>query len=298
MTEIIVCIKLVPDPANQLKLDSATNMIDKSNCNFIPNPNDQFAVEAGLTIRDFVNEGRVTVISLGPAKARKALISVLTMGADRAIHLCDDLFEGINVHTTSVILAKAIKLLNYDFILCGDKSWDDAQGYVGAGIANILRIPIITGVTEVKPALEGKNAIALRRLWREDQLKVECSLPAVFCVAMKANKPRCGTLYDGLRALKQEIPIWDRNTLEINLDEFNTWESLIRLETMSYPRPRSKKVLLPDASMSITQRLKFFLSAGVSEKKSNLLDGSKEETISEVTDFLLEHGIIQRGSLK
>jgi hypothetical protein len=42
------------------------------------------------------------------------------------------------------------------------------------------------------------------------------------------------------------------------------------------------------------ERLKFFLASGVSERQSNLLDGSTDDAISKVTQYLIEEGIIQR----
>lgn len=69
---------------------------------------------------------------------------------------------------------------------------------------------------------------------------------------------------------------------------------LMRLTAVSYPRPRAKRVTTPDSSLPVTERLDFILGGGLSEKQSNVLDGSTDEAIHRVTQLLTEEGVIQR----
>jgi electron transfer flavoprotein beta subunit len=289
--QIIVCVKQVASPESRFKIDPITNLIDETGCEYVLNPNDEFAVEEALRVRDGQDGSRVTVLTLGPPRAKDVLVRCLAMGADDARLLWDGTFEQPDVHATSLILAKAINLLGYDLIFCGCEAWDDGQGYVGAGIAEELGIPLITGVNRVELATDGKRATVLRGLERGDQVKIECSLPAVFCVAMGANRPRYPSLRNRLQAQKREIAIWDLKAIGLGEAEVSC---LMRLESVSYPRPRTKRVTTPDPSLPVMERLKFFLASGVSERQSNLLDGSTDDAISKVTQYLIEEGIIQR----
>ncbi len=286
---IIVCVKQVICPENQLQIDPMTNRIDEKGCEYVLNPNDEFAVEEALRIRDSRDENRVTVLTLGPSQAKDALVRCLSMGADDAIHLWDKAMEQPDVHATSLVLAKAISHLGYDLVFCGCEAWDDGQGYVGAGIAEELGIPLITAVNKVELAADGKRALVLRGLERGDQVKMECRLPAVFCVTMGANRPRYPRLRHRLAAQKRHIATWDLRA--IGLEGVCC---LMRLEAVSYPRPRAKRVATPDPSLPVMERLRFFLAGGVSEKQGNLLYGSTDEAIHKVTQFLIEEGIIQR----
>jgi electron transfer flavoprotein beta subunit len=289
--QIIVCVKQVVSPESRFRIDPITNLIDEKGCEYVINPNDEFAVEEALRVRDAQEGGQVTVLTLGPQRARDTLVRCLSKGTDDAIHLWDRAFEQLDVHTTSLILARAISRIGYDLIFCGCEAWDDSQGYVGAGIAEELGIPLITGINKVEVAADGRSATVLRGLERGDQAKVECSLPAVFCVAMEANNPRYPKLRNLLQARKREIPIWDMKAIGLGEAEVSC---LMRLESVSYPRPRTKRVTTPDPSLPVMERLKFFLASGVSERQSNLLDGSTDDAISKVTQYLIEEGIIQR----
>jgi electron transfer flavoprotein beta subunit len=289
--EIIVCIKQVIDPESKLNIDPGTGLIEQRGISYIVNPNDEFAVEQALRIRDGLGQGRVTVLTLGPPRVRDALVRCLAMGADECIHIWDKALEGCDVHVTSLVLARAISLLGYALILCGCEAWDDGQGYVGAGIAEELDIPLIARVSRVELSPDGRRATVLRHMERGDQAKVECLLPAVFTIAMRANRPRYPKLRHRLLAPKREIPMWDLKTIGLGEEEVS---SLMRLEEVTYPRPRAKKVTTPDSSLSPMERLKFFLAGGVTERAANLLDGSSSEALSKITEFLIEKGIIQR----
>lgn len=289
--EIIVCIKQVIEPESKLNIDPGTGLIEQRGLSYVLNPNDEFALEEALRIRDGLGQGRVTVLTLGPPRARDTLVRCLAMGADEAVLIWDEALEGSDVHVTSLVLAKAIGLLGYGLVLCGCEAWDDGQGCVGAGIAEGLGTPLITRVTRVELSPNEGKATVLRHLERGDQARVECLLPAVFAIAMRANRPRYPKLRHRLLAPKRDIPLWDLKTIGLGEEEVGC---LMRLEEVSYPRPRAKKVATPDSSLSPMERLSFFLAGGITERAANLLDGSTPEAVSKVTEFLIEEGIIQR----
>lgn len=290
--DIVVCIKHIAAPESQFRIDPLTNVLDEKGLHYELNPNDEFAMEEALRLKDTLGRACVTAITLGPSRDREALVECLAMGADRAVHLQDKAFEHSDIYATSIILARAISRLGYGLIFCGGEAWDDGQGYVPAGLAEKLGIPLVTGVTQVESMVNGERAMILRFLEKGDQERVECSLPAVFAVAMDANRPRHPTLRNRLRALKQEIPCWDRKMLGLEEEEVGASGSLTRLMRISYPRPRAKKLAAPDSSLPVFQRLNFFLSGGVSQKESNLLYGSAGAAVARVVEFLMDEGII------
>jgi electron transfer flavoprotein beta subunit len=80
---IIVCIKQVPD-TNEVKIDPVTGTLIREGVPSIINPDDKNALEEALVLKEkyCVN---VTVITMGPPQAEKALREALAMGADEAI---------------------------------------------------------------------------------------------------------------------------------------------------------------------------------------------------------------------
>ena len=85
---LIVCIKQVPDweaPADTFKIDPERNKV-------IPPPNidprislfDEHAIEAALQLRE-KHGGKVTIVSLGPDFAQRAVKQAVAMGADEGI---------------------------------------------------------------------------------------------------------------------------------------------------------------------------------------------------------------------
>ena len=160
--KIIVCIKQVPDPT-VVKFNIETGALD--NVRYILDPVDEVAVSEAIKIRER-DGGKVTVISLGPPRVEEALRTCLKMGADEAIHLCDEAFDNLDVYSTSIVLAKFISKRQYDLILCGRESIDEGTGFLGAGIAEWLNLPLVTAVTrldifaDTKPSASTGNRIS------------------------------------------------------------------------------------------------------------------------------------------
>ena len=50
---------------------------------------DEFAVEEALRMKEKMNAGKVTVVSLGPDRAIESIRTALAMGADDAVHIND-----------------------------------------------------------------------------------------------------------------------------------------------------------------------------------------------------------------
>ena len=67
--EIVVCVKQVPE--GNSRIDPGTKRLDRSGEGAL-NPFDANAVEEALRLKDAGGEGEVVLVSMGPAKARRA----------------------------------------------------------------------------------------------------------------------------------------------------------------------------------------------------------------------------------
>ncbi|MDP6347918.1 MAG: hypothetical protein QGF81_06055 [Dehalococcoidia bacterium] len=110
--ELVVCLKQVPDPEHfsRISYDPVTRNINREGIPTVINPLDRHALEAALQIREAAS-GRVTVISMGPLQAQRALEEALATGADRAVLLSDRAFSGADTLATARTLAAAIRKL-------------------------------------------------------------------------------------------------------------------------------------------------------------------------------------------
>jgi electron transfer flavoprotein beta subunit len=82
---VVICVKQVPDTETKIRVKDG--QVDHSETKYVVNPYDEYAVEEGLRIRERLGEGKITLVSTGPERAKDALKSGLAVGADEAIHL-------------------------------------------------------------------------------------------------------------------------------------------------------------------------------------------------------------------
>ena len=105
--KILVCMKQVPQKDAPLKLNEAGTWI-REDVSYEVNEPDAFALEEALRQKE-KHTGEVVVITAGPARASQVLREALAKGADRAIHLEDDAFVGLDAYNTARAIAAAIK---------------------------------------------------------------------------------------------------------------------------------------------------------------------------------------------
>jgi len=207
--KIVVLIKQVPD-IERVRFDVETGRIDRSSAPAETNPFDLHALEAAVQLKERVG-GSITVISMGPRQAESSLRDALARGADRAILLTDTRFAGADTIATSRALAAAIrKLGGFDLILCGEKTVDGDTGQVGPEVAEILDIPHVAYVSEIRE-ISGDEVIVVSDMG--DKYLYEVKLPALLTVTRELNTPRLPALRDVLRARRKRIELWSADDL-------------------------------------------------------------------------------------
>ncbi|MBV8774822.1 MAG: electron transfer flavoprotein subunit beta/FixA family protein, partial [Deltaproteobacteria bacterium] len=168
MRRIAVCIKQIPliDDAN---FDPVTKTIRRDGINIIGAYDLTAIAEAVALKRQFGAD--TTVITMGPPQARSALADALAMGIDRAVHLEDRAFAGSDTLATARALAIWLGREPFDLVLLGKYSLDAETGQVGPEIAELLGVPQITGVCQLKL---DSNVLRAERESDEGIEEVEC----------------------------------------------------------------------------------------------------------------------------
>lgn len=185
----IVMVKQVPDTSNiSGEVMRPDGTVNRAKLPAIFNPDDKVALELALELRDRFG-GKVTAITMGPAKAGELLRECLYMGADEVYLITDRNFGGADTLATSYTLSKAIEKLGaYDLIFAGRQAIDGDTAQVGPQTAEKLHIPQITYAEKIIDLKEGK--ILVKRRIDGGYEILESSMPLLITVLKEAATPR------------------------------------------------------------------------------------------------------------
>ncbi|MGO9402131.1 MAG: electron transfer flavoprotein subunit beta/FixA family protein [Terriglobales bacterium] len=201
--KILVCMKQVPQKDAPLKLNDAGTWI-REDVSYEANEPDAFALEEALRQKE-KHTGEVVVITAGPARAMQVLREALAKGADRAIHLEDDAFVGLDAYNTARAIAAAIKDEKFDLIFTGLQSDDYGYAQTGVILAEILGFPHATIIMQIeKRAEQDGGGIRVKRELEAGFFQfVDMPLPAVLTIQSGINKLRYATLI-GIKQAKNK----------------------------------------------------------------------------------------------
>lgn len=295
---IVVCIKQVLDPAVSLVIREDRGVVEQAEPRpiHILNPADRAALEAAMQLKALFPATEITAITFGPARAEAVLRTALARGADRAVHISDAALPDGDAHTTALVLSRAIRQTTCDLVLCGNKTLDGGSALVGPILAEFLDLPQVTGVVTLDIDPAARRLTARRRLERGNRQIVECPLPALLTADPMLAEPRYVSVRAMERAAARPIIALDPAALGLDVDELRERGALTRKIKVARPRPRTKKVFTPEASLSPAERMKLMMSGGAAQKKSssNLLEGTPEHLAGELLRFLKEQGFLSR----
>jgi len=197
---IVVCLKQVAAHDAPLRLNAAGTWIQEADLSFAINEPDLYALEEALRLKE-KHGGEVVVCCLGPARAQSAIKEALAKGADRALHLDDPAFEGLDASGVARALARAIEKQSPDLVLTGLQSDDYGFAQTGVLVAERLGFPHSTIIMEIQ--VNG-NIVRVKRELEGGWFQwIEMPLPALLTIQSGINKPRYATL-KGIMAAKNK----------------------------------------------------------------------------------------------
>jgi electron transfer flavoprotein beta subunit len=201
--KILVCMKQVPQKDAPLKLNEAGTWI-REDVSYEVNEPDAFALEEALRQKE-KHTGEVVVVTAGPARALQVLREALAKGADRAIHLEDNAFVGLDAYNTARAIAAAIKDEKFDLIFTGLQSDDYGYAQTGVILAEILGLPHATIIMHIEKRTEQNDGgIRVKRELEAGFFQfVDMPLPAVLTIQSGINKLRYATLI-GIKQAKNK----------------------------------------------------------------------------------------------
>lgn len=242
---IVIPIKQVPETSN-VKMDEETGTMKRDGVESIINPLDLYAIETGIQLKEKYG-GTITVITMGPPSADKALKEAIAMGCDDGILLSGREFAGSDTWATSYTLSQAIKELDFDLILAGERATDGDTGQVGPGIASWLDLTLSTYTSkvvdvnlveddEVDYTTVEQDSIIVERMVEDGYEKLELPLPSLLTVVKEISFPRLPTLRGKQRSRKVEIPQWNLENLDLDEDYLGLNGSPTRVVNIDHPK--------------------------------------------------------------
>jgi electron transfer flavoprotein beta subunit len=196
---IAVLIKQVPD-MNAIR-------IDRSNGRIVPSAQlgmssyDEYAVEAALRLKESF-DGEVVAVAAGPAPVRDVITRALAMGADRGIHLELEDANATDTLGIASILSDALGSMGCNLVIAGQTSDDFETGQVGAQVAELLKMPVISNVVAIRIDEEG---LMVQRDMEDGYQTIRSPLPAVLLSSTGLDQPRLPSLKGIMAAKKKPV---------------------------------------------------------------------------------------------
>jgi len=244
--KILVCMKQVPQKDAPLKLNESGQWI-REDVSYEVNEPDAYALEEALRQKE-KHGGEVVAITSGPVRAQQVLREALAKGADRAIHLEDDAFVGLDALNTARAIATAIKDEQFDLIFTGLQSDDYGFAQTGVILAELLGWPHATIIMHLEKSDTG---IRVKRELEAGFFQyVNMPLPAVLTIQSGINKLRYATLI-GIKQAKNK-PL--RKVALAEVQSVLT-PNLQKIERLYVPQKTKKTETLEGAPSDIAKKL-------------------------------------------
>ena len=193
--KIIVCTKQIRHTYARTGISPESHFICPEDGVYRVNPHDEAALELALILKDKYKNITVTLLTLGPMIARYEIQRCLAAGADDLYQIKvngqtpshSDPLDQPDPWVKSDLMARAVRELRGDLVLCGKESLDKSSGQVGALLAHRLDLPFVSAITDLSLDETG-GILFLQRsavVWIREI--IECRLPAVLSVDLGSD---------------------------------------------------------------------------------------------------------------
>ena len=244
--KILVCMKQVPQKDAPLKVNESGKWI-REDVSYEVNEPDAYALEEALRQKE-KHGGEVVVVTAGPTRASQVLREALAKGADRAIHLEDEKFVGLDALNTAKAIAAAIKDEQFDMIFTGLQSDDYGYAQTGVVISELLGWPHATIIMQIE---KKDGGIRVKRELESGFFQfVEMPLPAVLTIQSGINKLRYATLI-GIKQAKNK-PLRKVTWSEV---EGSLSQNLQQIQRLYIPEKTKKTEMLEGPPAEIAKKL-------------------------------------------
>ncbi|MGB3762219.1 MAG: electron transfer flavoprotein subunit beta/FixA family protein [Ornithinimicrobium sp.] len=240
MSNILVCIKRVPDTGGEVSLTDDAMNVDDRQLGFTVSGHEECAIELAVQQAN-ATDGEVTVLTLGDEDSIEQLRDAVARGCTNAV-----LVEATPTAFGPSDIAKAIADVvrahesagtTYDLILLGNDAADTGDFQVGVRLGYALERPVVTGMSTI--AIEGEQVIARGDAPTGGTQVFEVALPAIVTVMEGGVEPRYPTIPGRMKAKRAKI-----ETIEPRIDPIGP----ARVRLTLPPKPPSQVTILGEGA--------------------------------------------------
>jgi len=205
MTNVLVCIKRVPDLGGEISLTADGMAVDDTSLGHTISPHEEAAVELAINVAKDTG-GQATVLTLGSDDAVEQLRNALALGCTAALRIDADATSygpaDVARAIADVVRERAADGTSYDLVLLGSDASDTGDFQVGIRLAYALGLPVVNGVA----TLEVADAVVSAHVDGPDGPETySVPTPMVATVLEGGVEPRYPTLKGRMAAKKVEI---------------------------------------------------------------------------------------------
>jgi electron transfer flavoprotein beta subunit len=155
MSNVLVCIKRVPDLGGEIRLTPDEMAVDDSALGHTISPHEECAVELAIQVAKDT-DGQATVLTLGASDAVEQLRHALALGCTGAVRIeADPASYGpadVAAAIADVVGAHETAGTPYDLVLLGNDASDTGDFQVGIRLAYLLDRPVVAGISTLEVA--------------------------------------------------------------------------------------------------------------------------------------------------
>ncbi len=229
----LVAVAYVPDTETKIKIAADGKAIDESDVKWIVSPYDEYGLEEAIKTKEAKGAGAVTVVCVGPERAKTGLRECLARGADDAIWVDSGDSRYLDALATAKAIAAVAKEGKYDFLWFGQKGVGYDESLVGPMVAELVDLPHVGNVVKLEI---GDGKITAHREIEGAHELVECSLPAVLTAQKGLNEPRYASL-KGIMGAKKK-PIAEKKLSAMGIPEADAAGAKTRWRKLELPPAR------------------------------------------------------------
>lgn len=292
---IAVLLKQIAFVRSRTGSDPEKRFVSESDRVTLNNPMDEAALMQAVKIKNAASENEIWVLSQGEHLHELEAQRALALGADHFVHIADSSWKGLDAWATAAILTRAVEKVNAGLVFCGAASLDRGMGEVGAFAAHQLGVPYIGNVVKCFPK-EGKHLLMVERALEQGAREIlEAETPLFIGVGAGAAPPGYPS-FSARRAVRNRTIVhWGASDLESSAPASGADTPRVRLGAIASPRPRSRRITVPDGRMSAYERIDWLLAGAEGSKSGAIIEGEPGEMARRLFEFLLEKQLIPQA---
>jgi electron transfer flavoprotein beta subunit len=206
MTNVLVCIKRVPDLGGEIRLTPDGMSVDDTSLGHTVSPHEECAVELAISVATDTG-GSATVLTVGSSESVEQLRNALALGCTAAV-LVEAQPSAYGPADVAAAIAEVVRAheaagTTYDLVLLGNDASDTGDFQVGIRLSYLLDRPVVAGVSTM--SVEGDRVTARGQSPDGGTEVFEVPLPAVLTVMEGGIEPRYPTIPGRMKAKKVKI---------------------------------------------------------------------------------------------